>query len=240
MVSVDTANASDERFIANLHAAREEAGLSHQDVAVKMQELGFDGFVRQTVQRIESGRRGVSVGEGIALAECVGSPFLDLALRSADARHEAAGLALATRRFRESAKRLAAATVQHAQDRGRLERAVKRARSAGFAGELGREIAFAERLLVEAVPEIPHGQPQARSGAASEEPLLVAKDAFEERILSSSLPYAEKAAAIRRHREQAREMQADLGINDPPEALKRAVRYLADQTDAASNERRGA
>jgi transcriptional regulator with XRE-family HTH domain len=232
---VDTANASDERFIANLRAAREEAGLSHQDVAVKMQELGFDSFFRQTVQRIESGRRGVSVGEGIALAECVGSPFLNLALRSADARYEAAGLALTTRNFRESAKQLKAATLQHDRNRQRLEYAVKGARSADFADELAREIAFAERLLADAAPEEPHGQPQARAAAVGEEQ-LPPRDAFEEAALAADQPYAERLAAIRRHRE----LIAELGTHPPPAFLRGGVRHLAGETQAAGDERRGA
>ena len=80
-----------------------------------------------------------------------------------------------------------------------------------------------------AVPEVPHdGQPQAKSEAASEEPSLVALDAFEEHILASDLPYADKAAAIRRHREQTRQMLAELNISEPPivvpEFIRRAVR----------------
>lgn len=147
--SVDTANAGDERFIANLRAAREQAGLSHQDMAARMQDRGFDSFVRQTIQRIESGRRGVSVGEGMALAACVGANFMDLAQRSEDARYEGVTVAHAIRRFRESQKQLKTAAGLHAQNRTRLEFAVKRVRGAGFADELAREITAAERLLAE-------------------------------------------------------------------------------------------
>jgi hypothetical protein len=65
------------------------------------------------------------------------------------------------------------------------------------------------------------------------------QDAFEQAIMGADLPDDEKAAAIRRHREQAREMLNELGISDVPEALRRAVRRYAGATEPGDAERRG-
>lgn len=71
-------------------------------------------------------------------------------------------------------------------------------------------------------------------------PALVALDEFERRVLGADLPDDEKLAAVLRHRELAREQLAELGIGDPPEALKRAVRHLAGETASDEGQRRGA
>jgi transcriptional regulator with XRE-family HTH domain len=71
---------------------------------------------------------------------------------------------------------------------------------------------------------------------------LSAEDAFEEAVLAASLPYAEKADAVRRHREQARAQLAELGLDPPPSLLRKAVRRMAGEPDEAASdaERRGA
>lgn len=70
---------------------------------------------------------------------------------------------------------------------------------------------------------------------------LVAQDAFEERVLAADLPYPERAAAIRRHRELAQRMLDELGITEPPARLGEAVRrYLGGSEHESDGERRGA
>lgn len=99
---------------------------------------------------------------------------------------------------------------------------------------LGWEAGSSERVLN-------GGEPVPATGSSGEEQ-LTPLDEFERRVAAANLPDGEKLAAIRRHRELAREQLAALGIGDPPEALKRAVRHLAGETAPASDEgqRRGA
>ena len=73
--------------------------------------------------------------------------------------------------------------------------------------------------------------------AAAGEPPLTALDAFERHVLDADLPYADKAAAIRRHREQAREQLADLGIT-VPEFWLRGARRLAGAPEPSNAEER--
>lgn len=76
---------------------------------------------------------------------------------------------------------------------------------------------------------------------AAPAPQLVPLDEFERRVVASDLPADEQAAAIRRHREQAAHMLAELGISDVPEALRRTVRRYAGATEPGDAEhRRGA
>jgi hypothetical protein len=87
------------------------------------------------------------------------------------------------------------------------------------------------------------GEPQPRPNVTGGEPSLTAEDVFEERILAADLPYAEKVTAIRRHREQARAMLADLGLEPPvvPESIRRAIRaYAAGNAAGDEQESRGA
>ena len=58
---------ADDAFAAALRAAREGAGLSQAELAERMAGRGFD-FHQQTIYKIESGRRRVSVGEAATLA----------------------------------------------------------------------------------------------------------------------------------------------------------------------------
>lgn len=83
------------------------------------------------------------------------------------------------------------------------------------------------------------GEPVARSEAPSAEAALVPQDVFEERVLAADLPYPERAAAIRRHRELAQRMLDELGITEPPAPLTEAVRrYLGGSEHESDGERR--
>lgn len=81
------------------------------------------------------------------------------------------------------------------------------------------------------------GQLRPFSRAAEE---LTAEDAFEEAVMAAMLPYAEKAAAVRRHRDQIREQLARLGIDPPPAFLRGGVRHLGGESASSSDEARGA
>jgi transcriptional regulator with XRE-family HTH domain len=71
---------------------------------------------------------------------------------------------------------------------------------------------------------------------------IAPQDVYEETIVASELSYPEKVAAVRRHRAQTRSLMTSLGIDPPPELLRRAVRRYADETEGASDaeRRRGA
>lgn len=76
---------------------------------------------------------------------------------------------------------------------------------------------------------------QARSGAPSEQPPLVALDAFERRVMDADLPYAAKAAAIQDHRDQIARQLAELGITETPTFVKKAVRRYAGEQDTKAD-----
>lgn len=57
----------DRELGENVRRVRESIGLSQASLAAKMQALGFD-FQQQTIYKIESGNRKVTVGEATALA----------------------------------------------------------------------------------------------------------------------------------------------------------------------------
>ncbi|MEF2977275.1 helix-turn-helix transcriptional regulator [Subtercola sp. YIM 133946] len=73
----------DDAFAVTFRRARERKGLTQEDVARHMTMRGYD-FHQQTVYKIESGKRKVTVGEGVALAELVHIPVESLADRFPD------------------------------------------------------------------------------------------------------------------------------------------------------------
>lgn len=66
----------DVNFGATLREAREARGVSQAQLAVEMRERGFD-FHQQTVYKIESGNRKVTVGEAVGLADVLGLETID-------------------------------------------------------------------------------------------------------------------------------------------------------------------
>lgn len=69
---------SDDSFARSVKAVRERKDLTQEDLAKSMRLRGFD-FHQQTVYKIERGKRKVTVGEGVALAEILDEPFSVLA-----------------------------------------------------------------------------------------------------------------------------------------------------------------
>lgn len=142
---------ADEWFARNFRAAREAAGMSQAAVAAQMRDLGFPRFEQQTILRVESDGRRVSVGEGIALGRIVGVSHDVLAqppdLMKARARLSSVTLHLRELREQERGIRIARdATEQH------LERLVAEARDGDMAAGLADEIAEAEKVLKEVRP----------------------------------------------------------------------------------------
>jgi transcriptional regulator with XRE-family HTH domain len=70
----EPAGLADERFAVNVRETRERLKLSQGELARRMAERGFP-FYQQTIRRIEEGRRKVSVGEGKALGQILGTPM---------------------------------------------------------------------------------------------------------------------------------------------------------------------
>lgn len=74
----------DERFAVNIREWREFAGMSQSELGRRMAALGWP-FHPQTVQRIESGQRKVSVGEAKSLAEILATTVDRLTLPGREA-----------------------------------------------------------------------------------------------------------------------------------------------------------
>jgi transcriptional regulator with XRE-family HTH domain len=64
----------DNAFAKNLRTERERAGLSQADLANALSTLGLD-IARQTVHKIETGARKVSVNEAVMIAKALKAPL---------------------------------------------------------------------------------------------------------------------------------------------------------------------
>ena len=73
----------DEAFSALLRGERERKGLTQEELADAVSRAGYD-FHQQTVYKIESGRRKVSVGEALAIATVLGVGIEALTNRAPD------------------------------------------------------------------------------------------------------------------------------------------------------------
>jgi transcriptional regulator with XRE-family HTH domain len=59
---------------ANIRAERSRAGMRQADLAAAMRTAGFDGWVQQTVGRVEQGERRVAVEELLTMAAVLARP----------------------------------------------------------------------------------------------------------------------------------------------------------------------
>lgn len=73
----------DQKIGGALKRERENRNLTQEEVAKRMRDFGFD-FRQTTIYKIETGRRGVSIGEALALARSVGIPLERLTVPDAD------------------------------------------------------------------------------------------------------------------------------------------------------------
>ena len=74
---------TDAAFAEAIRDARTKAGMSQEDLATEMSLRSFD-FHQQTVYKIESGKRKISIGEAVALADILGTPLALLTERNPD------------------------------------------------------------------------------------------------------------------------------------------------------------
>jgi transcriptional regulator with XRE-family HTH domain len=101
-----------ERILGQrLRALREDAGLTQEQVAVRMQGAGHPAIRQNTIWKIESGRRPVRVNEAVTLAGILGIPLDGLL---ADPALDAEGSALWTQLQQVTAERLEAETERDA------------------------------------------------------------------------------------------------------------------------------
>lgn len=83
MTEPKTYAVTDETFGIAVREARERSRMTQAQLAEEMKYRGFD-FHQQTVYRLESGKRKVTIGEALALAELVEVPVEVLAARNED------------------------------------------------------------------------------------------------------------------------------------------------------------
>lgn len=81
----DVPELTEERFAANLRAAREAIGMSQEHLAGQMAARGWP-WRQQTVTRVENGRRMVRLGEAKAVAEILDMSLDQLTWPTPDAR----------------------------------------------------------------------------------------------------------------------------------------------------------
>mgnify|MGYP001047801232 CR=1 FL=1 len=112
MTDTDGGQQAAANFSRNIKARREAIGMSQEHLAEAMTARGF-GFTQATVWKVEGGQRGISLTEGIAIAEILGGGRQQLSLASlmrapeVDQARQAlesasAGLARATERIEVS------------------------------------------------------------------------------------------------------------------------------------------
>jgi hypothetical protein len=114
-------------------------------LAARMKDLGYR-YHQQTIGQIESGERGLRLGEAQALAQELRTT-VDALTRPAGAARDAYRILSAARRVREARDEAARAARHHAAERRDLERLLADAGKAGNAQVLADEIAVARRAL---------------------------------------------------------------------------------------------
>ena len=145
-VSDPAPDMTDERFAANLKAARERAGLSQRQLAERMAEAGHP-MPQQTINRIESGTRKVrGVGEARSLAQALGTT-VDILSLPRGAALDALHLTQGARRLREAASAARAARGRYDFERQLLARVTEKLAASDLAAQLREEIGIARRAL---------------------------------------------------------------------------------------------
>lgn len=144
-LAMEEVGQTDERFAANLRLARERAGMSQEEVAQQMSDLGYK-FHQQTITRIENGRRKVSLEEANQLAQAVGST-VDALSRPTGLARDAWTVLHDVRVIRDAHKRANAAAEEFRIMQGHLHHLVKRLEDEGAAPALEVEMSAARRAL---------------------------------------------------------------------------------------------
>jgi transcriptional regulator with XRE-family HTH domain len=141
---------AEERFAANLRAARERAGLSQEALAAQMREQGFGHVRQQTVAQIEAGSRSVRLGEALALSGITGTS-IDVLVRPEGLAAAGWRVLDAARRVREAQKAVSDWVRRLAAARQDLRRGITQAEEAGHAQALADELYAARRAVAQDV-----------------------------------------------------------------------------------------
>lgn len=142
---------ADERLAAQIREHREAAGMS-QDGLAKSMSAGGVTWYPQTVHRVETGARKVSVGEAKVLAEIFHTTVDRLTWPGKEA--SAAGLMeMATGRAVSAWEQIAAWTASLLWNQRHLGTTVAEVEAAGLESPKMREIAEEARKVLEMTPE---------------------------------------------------------------------------------------
>jgi transcriptional regulator with XRE-family HTH domain len=137
---------AEERFAANLRAARERAGLSQEALAAQMRELGFGHIRQQTVAQIEASSRSVRLGEALALSR-ITRTSIDVLVRPQGLAQDSWRLLDTARKVQEAHKALADWAGRLSTARQDLRRSISRAEQAGLTDALADELYAARRAV---------------------------------------------------------------------------------------------
>lgn len=168
---MDEVGQTDQRFAANLRLARERAGMSQDDLAQRMSDQGYK-FHQNTITRIESGRRKVSLEEANQLAQAVGTT-VDALSRPTGLARDAWMILHDVRIIRDAHKRAAETAEEFRITQAHLRAVITRLEEAGTAPALGVEMSVARRALAlvlgepETIVRTPSGQRDSAPAAAA-------------------------------------------------------------------------
>lgn len=143
----------DSRVAVGIRALREKSGMSQADLAGRMAAAGWR-WHPQTIHRIESGQRKVTVGEAEALARILGTSLTRLTWPD-PASSVVNFLSTFTGRADSAFERIASATGELLFARDHLGRGIAEARKRGIDGQehVREALAGAEAALEHATPE---------------------------------------------------------------------------------------
>jgi transcriptional regulator with XRE-family HTH domain len=112
-------------FAANLKYARERAGLTQDQLAAKMAELGF-AFSQATIWKIEQGRRPVRIAEFQALSDVLDEPAYSLFLSASPATYgQRVQVRAARDRIVQASEAIESATAEYLQARRLLDMVIE-------------------------------------------------------------------------------------------------------------------
>jgi transcriptional regulator with XRE-family HTH domain len=143
------ARVADRRFAANVKTARERLGMSQADLAAALADQGLADLTQQKIAAVESGTRGVKIGEALAFARAL-RMSVDALARPAGLTREAGDLLDATREVRTAAREAVSWARQLADGTARLQRIIELAQAAGHEDALADELTIARKALEEA------------------------------------------------------------------------------------------
>lgn len=122
----------DQNIAANLRTYREADGISQEELAQRMADLGF-GFSQATIWKIESGQRPVRASELVALADSLGVMTATSLTRQPDAARHQVQLDQANRKAHDAYQALKEAAADYLDAQVELVVMAREAHDAGLA-----------------------------------------------------------------------------------------------------------